>query len=86
MKASVLDGEGGDLTTDATYIVAPAALAAANVCLGAMLAHAFFFVEQSLEEDPVTHFVVLPNLQEDEGMLRENLGKSFPLSLRQRNT
>ena len=24
-----------------------------------------------LEEDPVTHFVVLPNLQEDEGMLRE---------------
>ena len=38
-----------------------------------MLAHAFFFVEQSLEEHPVTHFVVLPNLQEDEGMLRETL-------------
>ena len=27
----------------------------------------------SLEEDPVTHFVVLPNLQEDEGMHRETL-------------
>ena len=26
-----------------------------------------------LDEDPVTHFVVLPNLQEDEGMLRETL-------------
>ena len=29
-----LDGEGGELTTDATYDVALAALAAANVCLG----------------------------------------------------
>merc|ERR1712136_553714 len=32
-----------------------------------------------LEEDPVTHFVVLPNYQEDEAMLREtleNLGRS----------
>ena len=26
-----------------------------------------------LKEEPVTHFVVLPNLQEDEGMLRETL-------------
>ena len=66
--------------------MAPAPLAAANVCLGAMLEHAFFFVEQSLEEDPVTHFVVLANLQEDEGMLRETLKKSLPLSLRQGDT
>ena len=28
-----------------------------------------------LKEDPVTHIVVLPNLQEDEGMLRETLEK-----------
>ena len=31
-----LDGEGGELTTDATCVVAPAALAAANMCLGLM--------------------------------------------------
>ena len=31
-----MDGEGGELTTDATYVVAPAALAAANVCFGIM--------------------------------------------------
>ena len=35
-----------------------------------------------LEEDPVTNFVVLPNLQEDVGMLRENLEKLcyYPLT------
>ena len=31
-----LDGEGGELTTDATYVVSPAALAAASVCCGLM--------------------------------------------------
>ena len=30
-------------------------------------------LHSSLEEEPVTHFVALPNLQEDEGMLRETL-------------
>ena len=40
-----LDGEGGELTTDATYVVAPAALAAANVCF------AVTFESQSLTEE-----------------------------------
>ena len=37
--------------------------------------HPQFFstVTFEFEEDPVTHFVVLPNLQKDEGMLRDTL-------------
>ena len=34
-----------------------------------------------LDEDPVTHFVVLPNGQDDEAMFREARGASWPLSL-----
>ena len=37
--------------------------------------HPQFFstVTLEFEEDPVTHFVVLPDLQKDEGMLRDTL-------------
>ena len=40
------------------------------------LAYASCFVDQlivRLEEDPVAHFVILPNYQEDETMLHETL-------------
>ena len=85
----VLEREGGELTTDATYVVAPAALKAANVCLGQcwhMCSSSSNNRHSSLEEDPDTHFVVLPNLQERRGYASRNPGKSLPLSLWQRIT
>ena len=89
IPGTYLDGEGGELTTDATYVVAPASLAAGNVCLGAVLAHAFFFVEQSAftaRGRPGHTFCRASELAGGRGYASRNPGKSLLLSLRQRNT